>query len=363
MGALAYGQQARSERNSGVALTSDSGANQLASVKQATALNILDGAYETTGTHEHWIERAGRTLSLSIPGAIVAWGYALQGGSSIGGASAALLTAFEIHPDSFSQVYSGPTARITDVIPGAGTRCSLLSETPAVDPRRGTGPQKFLRQVGGDDALALMSIDARGAGVLVACITKGYALTDERREIGRRIAIHLSAGLRLRQALGGQSLLDRAEAVFEADGRLAQAQGAASEPGAQSQLRDAIDRIEDARGDRKESDLVSALELWQGLVDGRWSIVRHEDTDGRRYHLAVANPPLAVIDRALTAVEAQIAAMAIASEPNKTIAYTLGIAESTAANHLSRALRKLGVRSRIELINLGVRLGYAGVSS
>jgi DNA-binding NarL/FixJ family response regulator len=37
-------------------------------------------------------------------------------------------------------------------------------------------------------------------------------------------------------------------------------------------------------------------------------------------------------------------------QSNKVIAYSLGLGSSTVATHLARAMRKLGVRNRVELV-------------
>lgn len=329
-------------------------------VKLASTLDVIESAYRTEGSDEEWMERAARALTAGTPGAVVAWGYTLhKGGAATKPIPDAFLTAFQVKSGLFSQIYSGLDTRISEVVSGAGTRCMLLTEavTEPRGVRRRAGPTRFLKQVGGDDALAVLSLDASGAGVLVACVTEGYTLSEERREVGRRVGVHLASGFRLRRALLGRDPLDRAEAVFEADGRLASAQGRAQQSETTQRLRHAIDRIERARAGPVRKNDIEALDLWQGLVEGRWSVVHHYDSDGRRYHLAMANPPLAVFDRALIEIEAEVAAMVIAGESNKVIAYSLGIAESTVANHITHALKKLGVRSRIELIRLAATLG------
>jgi len=327
---------------------------------KSTALRVLEGAYDTAGTHEQWIGHAARTLTEGTPGAIAAWGYALQGGQHDGGPGAeALLTAFQVDDDTLAHVFSGSGERLSSLALGPGTRCAVYSETLRHRGTAGKRSARLLQQVGGDDAFAVMSIDAARAGIIIACVTRDHRLSEERREVGTRIAVHLAAGLRLRRALGTASLLDHAEAIFEADGRLASARGPASQGDTPERLHRAVERVAGVHRAVSRDGEIAALDLWQGLVEGRWSIVAHEDTDGRRYHLAVANPPLAVLDRALTATEAHVAAMALAGEPYKTIAYSLGIGESTAANVLKGALRKLGVASRIELIRFGTRLGLA----
>ena len=55
--------------------------------------------------------------------------------------------------------------------------------------------------------------------------------------------------------------------------------------------------------------------------------------------------------------ERVVAEHAALGKSNKLIAYELGIAESTVATHLSAVRRKVGARSRVELIGNGVSLG------
>jgi DNA-binding NarL/FixJ family response regulator len=54
--------------------------------------------------------------------------------------------------------------------------------------------------------------------------------------------------------------------------------------------------------------------------------------------------------RALTERERVIAHLAALGKTNKLIAYELGLSPSTVATHLATALRKLGLRSRTQLV-------------
>ena len=174
--------------------------------------------------------------------------------------------------------------------------------------------------------------------------SKTYAVVDGKPKLGgrvrhihRRAAVHVAAGLRMRRALATAPLDDRSEAIFEADGRLAHAAGQAAYGDVRARLREAVQRIDRARTDAVRREEVEALELWQGLVEGRWSLIDRYDTDGRRYYVAMANPPDGVDARQLTGVEAQVTAQVVAGEPNGIIAYSLGVSESTVAGHLSNA--------------------------
>ncbi len=115
-------------------------------------------------------------------------------------------------------------------------------------------------------------------------------------------------------------------------------------------LAEAVRRVDRARGLLRRTDPEEALQLWQGLVDGTWSLIDQCDSDGRRYVLARRNEPGVRDPRALTQRERGVAAFASMGHQNKFIAYLLGLSAGTVAGHLRSAQRKLGLASRAELI-------------
>jgi DNA-binding NarL/FixJ family response regulator len=97
-----------------------------------------------------------------------------------------------------------------------------------------------------------------------------------------------------------------------------------------------------------------AIALWRALVAGRWSIIDHFDSDGRRYLVARRNQP-APAARGLGVLsprERDVLARAALGHTNKLIAYELGVAVATVASALASAAVKLGVATRAELIRL-----------
>jgi DNA-binding CsgD family transcriptional regulator len=162
-----------------------------------------------------------------------------------------------------------------------------------------------------------------------------------------RVAAHFSTAARLR-ALVAPSV----DAVLDPAGKVQHAEGPAKERLARASLTEAVKRTERARGGLRRSDPDEALELWRGLVDGRWSLVEHVETDGRRLLLARRNPPGAPDPKALTQRERDVLAYVVQGHTNKYVAYTLGLSGATIAAHLKRALSKLGVRTRGQAIEL-----------
>jgi DNA-binding NarL/FixJ family response regulator len=96
----------------------------------------------------------------------------------------------------------------------------------------------------------------------------------------------------------------------------------------------------------------SSSALWRGIVSGRWSIALTFVESGRRYLLVRRNAAAQQARHALTAREREVAERVCLGLSNKEIAYELGIAIPTVSGRLARTLRRLGIKSRIELARL-----------
>jgi DNA-binding CsgD family transcriptional regulator len=110
---------------------------------------------------------------------------------------------------------------------------------------------------------------------------------------------------------------------------------------------DGFRRRDFARQSRHDAE--KALEVWQGLVDGRWSIVDHVDTDGKRFVLAMKNAPEVDPREGLPPEERRVAALAAMGHRDKEIAYMLGITPAAVAASLRRVRAALRVKTRAEL--------------
>lgn len=177
------------------------------------------------------------------------------------------------------------------------------------------------------------------------------------RQTCARIARHVAAGYRLRRRLAvaeSRASIDHADAVIALDGSIEHATGDARAKDAREALRRSAVAVAAARGRRRLEDPARAIATWRALVDARWSLVDHFEYGGSRYLVAHRNdcqpPPLAL----LTERERQVVALAAMGHANKAIAYDLGIATSTVGVLMSRALRRLGLRSRRGLRELAL---------
>ena len=160
------------------------------------------------------------------------------------------------------------------------------------------------------------------------------------------LAAHLTSALRLRSAVAPAD----PEAALDLRGHVLDASGPARERDAWVGLAEAVRRMERARGPLRRADPEEALQLWQGLVDGSWSLLDQRERDGKRFLLARRNSPGARDPAALTPGERAVLAAATSGHANKYIAYLLGISASQVTAHLAAARRKLRAGSRAELI-------------
>jgi DNA-binding CsgD family transcriptional regulator len=237
---------------------------------------------------------------------------------------------------------------------GRAQPCATVSEVIGPLPRTRIHIQQGGPR-GHGDYLAVRATDPtnRSGCILVAPRPKATRVSNATRALWMRLTAHLTAGLRVREqlsALGWAPLRD-ADAVVTPAGKIEHADGAARGASARQALREAalaVDRARSSRRRREDPD--GALDLWRALVAGQWSLIDFFDSDGRRYFVARENAPHLPDPRALTPRERQVSAYAALGQSNKEIAYSLGLGSSTVATQLGRAMRKLGVRTRVELV-------------
>ncbi|MBS0658950.1 MAG: hypothetical protein JSR82_11985 [Verrucomicrobia bacterium] len=181
----------------------------------------------------------------------------------------------------------------------------------------------------------------RSTCVLSVGLPEGVRVPPQELRVWGRVAAHLAAGLRLRSDAPHP---DRAAAVLDREGRLVELR----EPHARARVTEAVARRRHARKRSVRPD--EALDVWQGLHDGRWSVVDHIDTDGKAFVLAVRNTPGRDVPIAMT--DRQRAAVSLASlgYSDKQIAYALGLSAGGVAMLLHRARLALGATTRAELI-------------
>lgn len=199
-------------------------------------------------------------------------------------------------------------------------------------------------------------LDEPRVTMIAAGLAEKRHLTVKERALYMMLSAHIKAGFRLRRRLDRVTdrlvPAERDGAVLDGSSfQLLHAEGEAQAPERRQTLRQLALQVDRARSRRHGRD-EQALEIWQGLLDGRWSLVEQFDSDGKRFLVAHRNVENVSDPRGLTQMECRVVALAVRGYANKVIGYHLGVAEGTVSSHLHRALIKLHIRSRAELVRI-----------
>jgi DNA-binding CsgD family transcriptional regulator len=327
-------------------------------MRWAQPLDLLEAAYRLDGTDDAWmhglVEQVGEMQGHDSVGV---GGFAATGRIDDEGRTVlkdvqlpnvvncdddcrpAVLNAILAYPSSLppeiqeTVVFSSLTASTASVVTGLGT---MLHHGPAWQ-------RSGMDALEAGDALFLTCHDGPiGSVVLFSALRDITALNAGELRLYQRIATHVGAAFRLRRNRDARP--GRAAAVLSPAGKIEHLAHDEDRRG----VKDGFARRRHARKRGVSPD--AALEVWQGLYDGRWSLVDYLDTDGKSFVLAVRNEPARDIASALT--DRQRAAVALASlgYANKQIAYALGLTATAVAMLLARARAATGVRTRAELV-------------
>ncbi|MET0794811.1 MAG: helix-turn-helix transcriptional regulator [Polyangiaceae bacterium] len=97
---------------------------------------------------------------------------------------------------------------------------------------------------------------------------------------------------------------------------------------------------------------VEALALLRGLFDGPWSLLAHAGNGASRTLLVRRGEPGLALTRPFTTRERIATQFAIEGHSLKWIGFEMGVALSTVSLLVSSSIKKLGLRSRVELTEL-----------
>jgi len=203
------------------------------------------------------------------------------------------------------------------------------------------------------DKWMVNGISPSGDGcALWAFSDRKHPLSEGERFLLRKLAPHPEISYRLWNRNAGLDPLSAAavEAILRPDGKVEHAEHSAKPNEARAALTKSSKLRDWARssGRRREPEL--AVSAWRGLSAACWTLVDSVESDGKRYILARENLPDHSEQLALSTRELQVTALARLGRTNKVIAYELGLSASTVRVLMARAARKLGVRTRSELV-------------
>lgn len=329
------------------------------------AISILEAAYRLDVNEQDWLQGVADAAKSSFGSgspSVFATIFMMDAGTMV----PARMLMSPPHPElleAINEVQSkAPPDALLAMYRSAG--CDSLS---AFNKRMGLPPEVIeglfaekLHGLGVRDSAWVQGLDSTNRMVsFVAALAHETSLHPRTKHTWDRISVHMAAGLRLRGALADSHVsMDGAEAIFDASLKCVHAEGEAKEVSAQERLRDAARAVDKAR--LRGADATEALELWQGLFAGRWTVADTFDSDGRRLFVAMKNDPDVAEDRSLTRREQQVVSLAAVGRPDPIIAYTLGLSNSSVQTHLTRAMQKMGVESRDQLVELANTAGAPG---
>jgi DNA-binding CsgD family transcriptional regulator len=327
-------------------------------MQRADPVRIVETAYCLQHDDGAWLSGIAEAAQSLSPGSgVYAFIYDLRGADQIpikAAAEAGPMAGFDkgmeslrpLGPQLFRALF-GPT-------PTVGLASRGLQFAPAMVRAAVT---QLWNQEGIRDHIGVKAVNPSGDSVMLgfAIPLRKASMPSRRLDTLSRISAHLGAGLRLRRALQGFDAHPddvATEAVLNPRGAMLHARTPAKEQESRAALARACRAIDHARGPMRKSEPDKAVAIWHGLVHGRWTLIDHHDSDGKRFLLARKNDPAARDPRALALRERQVLAFASLGHSNKMIAYELGLTPSTVAGHLRSVLNKMRVDSRRELIQL-----------
>ena len=314
-------------------------------MKPESAVALIESAYRTEVPAQDWLQgvAASASTALSNLGAMVFQYNASERWVDAGFPALHLLPQ-QFAVDFFDQKDAPPEAAQAMARVFLTIRFGSLRE---VIKYAGFPPLGVvLDRYNVDDMIGVNGLDPSGRGCMLAIVDRQRTHSTRTVGLWHRLGAHVAAGNRMRVTLERLAKENpdptrHAEAILSPTGKIEHAVGPAEPRPAREALREALVRIDAARAERDDPE--RSVELWRGLVAGRWSLVEHFERDGRRYYLAHKNDPELAQDRTLTSRERQVLGYAELGSSNKLTAYALGLSTSTISTILARAKKKLGI--------------------
>jgi DNA-binding CsgD family transcriptional regulator len=215
--------------------------------------------------------------------------------------------------------------------------------------------QKYAHPVGIYDCRAAQIRDPSGTMYILAGACRHIRQTSARsRRVWERTVAHVAAADRLRRrGTAAHIESDDVDAVLDPQGRLLYVDLDNLDPDNHGDvLERAAEAIGRARGGIRRTDSERALELWQALIDGRYSLVEFRDSDGKDFLLARRNAPATEQPAGLDPRERLVVNYVVFGHSTELIAYELGLEAAVVRAALDSALTKLRLTSREQLVRL-----------
>jgi DNA-binding CsgD family transcriptional regulator len=316
-------------------------------------IEVVEAAYGCDADEATWLRRVTESMqrNLAPESGVAACVYNARRADWIDVSSTAAVC---IDPSMFQSMFSIPLP------PGqlvqAFRRKTVCTHRQALAgcPALATYFEKVMEQAGLRETLCVNARNPTHVGCLFMMpFALRSRLAPRTANRLRRIAAHVATAFRARGHLArwstalGAKRPEGVDAILRSDGAMEDADESAKGRTTRRTLRDAVLAVDRARGRLRRRAPDEALGIWQGLVDGRWSLLDHFESDGKRFVLAHRNEPETPDVRGLSPRERQVLAYAAMGHSNKEIAYELGLSISTVGMCLARVRAKLGTQLRL----------------
>jgi DNA-binding NarL/FixJ family response regulator len=205
----------------------------------------------------------------------------------------------------------------------------------------------YRERTGARDGLALWAYPEPGLPTLLwAWFDHEITLSRAELRVMHQIAGHLDSAFRLRYRP------DLAvAAVLSPAGRLLDLDDTTVGGAQRDRLSSCVVALDRARLRRRRCE-ADAVDDWRALVEGRYSVVPRDDSDGKRFYLLVRNPAISEPHARFTKREIDVLRVAARGFTGKGIAYALGLSEASVSTALGSAAAKVGLRSRLALVDV-----------
>jgi DNA-binding CsgD family transcriptional regulator len=314
----------------------------------ADLLDVVEAAYAPDGDFDAWLRQLARAAApIMNDGFGVCAALMTADGAPLGLAFAGKTSRPDVNAETYLR---GAELTDQDLIRMGLQSGPVSSLVTFLGPQRAAADpslQQVVHPLGARDVTMVVADDMAGHHVALATIRREvFKPKPSTKRAWSHIAAHLGAGLRLRSPqLRGTA----PAAIFATNGRVQHAEEGAKDAVALSALSRAVQASEQARGKLRRVAPEEAIQLWEALVSGRWSLVDHFDSDGRRYVVARENSPNPTGPHALSPRQKAALTLRARGHSLKFIGYELGLSVPTISAELRQAMQKLGVRSAVEL--------------
>jgi DNA-binding CsgD family transcriptional regulator len=316
---------------------------------RAPIVPLLEQIHSLDDDDDVWFARIATEVLHRLKGRCGVNAYRFEGAASnAGGYRSTRISTGTDNDTNLANYDEGLPAQVAHLIYGSGTKAALVASVLRT-------PRGHLIDFVHDDfqrmrvsnALGMVADDGEGRGLALAVPVAHVANEKSSLAMMHDVATHVGSALQLRRHLGRAPSPRRA--WLDTEGELLGVEGLHPTAALRATLRARV-RAREAARDICHREGEAAIGMWTHLLDGEWSFLDFEERGGRRRVIAFRNEDATRGLRALTAVERIVVERAAQGRSNKETALGLGMAEPTVANHLARALGKLGIPNRMILI-------------